>query len=66
MSSEANGQRKADFSHFLDANLWLQACKLLDFQINEKIQGKNKYYKTLGMFLYERHGDRPPKNKAKS
>jgi AbiA family abortive infection protein len=56
MSSEINGQRKADFSHFLDANLWLQACKLLDFQINEKIQGKNKYYKTLGMFLYERHG----------
>jgi AbiA family abortive infection protein len=56
MSSEINGQRKADFSHFLDANLWFKACKLLDFQINEKILGKNKYYKTLGMFLYERHG----------
>src|SRR5436190_699977 len=40
--------------HFIDHALWLDALKLLNFQIDRK--KKNKHYNTLSMFYYEQLG----------
>jgi len=42
----------SQLGHFIDEKIWLQAIKLLDFQIAQK--AKNKHFNTLTMFYYER------------
>lgn len=41
----------AQTSHFLSKEIWDQAVKLLEYQINQK--KKNKHYNTLSMHYYE-------------
>jgi len=46
--------------HFLKYRFWQEACRLMDFQIQQKIEGRNKGYKTLCMSVYEKHGKISP------
>jgi len=44
-----------NLGHFLTYDLWLEALRLLDFQVTRK--KVNRHYNTLSMFNYERLGD---------
>lgn len=43
--------KQLQFGYFIDYDLWLEAKRLLDFQINNK--NTNKYYNTLNFFYFE-------------